>query len=246
MVLAGRIAICGVAIDDVDEAEAIAAVERYIQAGGPHHIVTVNPEFVVEARRSPPFRAVLAGADLATPDGFGLMLVARWRGRPLRQRVTGVRLTQLIAGAAAERGWRLFLLGAAPGVAERAAAVLTRANPGLQVAGCYSGSPDPREEPEIQARIAAARPDVLLVAYGHPRQDLWIARNQPMLRVPVAIGVGGVFDYLAGVVPLAPPWVRRAGLEWLYRLIRQPQRWRRILDAVPVFLWYALTERREA
>ena len=97
----------------------------------------------------------------------------------------------------------------------------------------------------IRVLVAEARPDVLLVAYGHPAQDLWIARNQAALGVPVAIGVGGVFDYLAGVVPRAPAWMRWIGLEWLYRLIRQPSRWRRIVVAVPVFLWAALREPRQ-
>ena len=129
-------------------------------------------------------------------------------------------------------------------MAERAAEALQRKYPGLRIAGCYAGSPRRDEEPAIRARIIAAQPTVLLVAYGHPAQDLWIARNQPLLRVPVAIGVGGVFDYLAGEAPRAPAWMRRIGLEWLYRLIRQPQRWRRILVAVPLFLWAALREPR--
>jgi N-acetylglucosaminyldiphosphoundecaprenol N-acetyl-beta-D-mannosaminyltransferase len=213
-----------------------------IAAGGPHQVVTVNPEFVMETRRNGAFRRVLAAADLATPDGFGLLLIARRRGTPFRGRVTGVALVERIAAAAAERGWSLFLLGAAPGVAERAAAALERAHAGLRIAGCFAGSPRPADEPAIRARVAAARPDVLLVAYGHPAQDLWIARNQPLLRVPLAIGVGGVFDYLAGVVPRAPAAMRRLGLEWLYRLIRQPRRWRRIVIAVPLFLWAALRE----
>src|SRR6185436_16388578 len=154
------------------------------------------------------FRRVLAAADMATPDGFGLLLAARLRGSAFRGRVTGVALTELIAKRAAELGW-------------------SRRD----------------EEPAIRSRISAAQPTVLLVAYGHPAQELWIARNQPLLRVPVAIGVGGVFDYLAGEVPRAPAWMRRLGLEWLYRLVRQPWRWRRILVAVPLFLWAALRER---
>ena len=239
-----QIKILGVAIDDVTEAEALERVAELIAAGGAHHIVTVNPEFVMEARRNPAFRQVLARADLATPDGFGLLLVARRRGTPFRGRVTGVALTEQIAASAARRGWSLFLLGAAPGVAERAADALRRANPGLRIAGCHAGSPRPADEPAIRSIVAAARPDVLLVAYGHPAQDLWIARNQPALGVPVAIGVGGVFDYLAGVVPRAPAWMRRLGLEWLYRLIRQPWRWRRIVEAVPLFLWAAARERQ--
>jgi N-acetylglucosaminyldiphosphoundecaprenol N-acetyl-beta-D-mannosaminyltransferase len=239
-----RVVILGVAIDDVLMDEAIAAVARFIAEGGPHQIVTVNPEFVMEARRNRAFRRVLAAADLATPDGFGIILAARWRGTPLRGRVTGIDLTERIAAEAARRGWSLFLLGAAPGVAERAAAVLQRANPGLRIAGCYAGSPRPADEPPIRERIIAARPDVLLVAYGHPAQDLWIARNQPLLRVPVAIGVGGTFDELAGVVPRAPALVQRLGLKWLYRLIVQPWRWRRIMTAAPLFLWTVLREGR--
>jgi N-acetylglucosaminyldiphosphoundecaprenol N-acetyl-beta-D-mannosaminyltransferase len=238
-----RISVLGVAIDDLTEEQALAHVGAFIAAGGPHQIVTINPEFVMEARRNTAFRAALAAADLATPDGFGLLLVARWRGTPLRGRVTGVELTGRIAGEGARRGWSLFLLGAAPGVAERAAAALRARHPGLRIAGCYAGSPRPEDEPGIRALILQARPDVLLVAYGHPAQDVWIARNQPHLRVPVAIGVGGVFDYLAGVAPRAPGWMRRLGLEWLYRLTRQPRRWRRILTAVPLFLWAALRER---
>jgi N-acetylglucosaminyldiphosphoundecaprenol N-acetyl-beta-D-mannosaminyltransferase len=237
-----RIRILGVAVDDIVEAEAIERIAGFVAEKRPHHIVTVNPEFVMEARRNNAFGRVLAAADMATPDGFGLLLAARLRGSAFRGRVTGVALTELIAARAIQRGWSLFLLGAAPGVAERAAEALQRQHPDLQIAGCYAGSPRRDEEPAIRARIIAARPTVLLVAYGHPAQDLWIARNQPLLRVPVAIGVGGVFDYLAGETPRAPAWMRRIGLEWFYRLIRQPRRWRRILVAVPLFLWAALRE----
>jgi N-acetylglucosaminyldiphosphoundecaprenol N-acetyl-beta-D-mannosaminyltransferase len=237
-----RIQILGVAIDDLTEDEAIDRLASFIAMGGPHQIATVNPEFLMEARGNPAFRAALAAADLATPDGFGLLLVAKWRGTPLRGRVTGVELTGRIAAESARRGWRLFLLGAAPGVALRAATILQAQYPGLMIAGCYAGSPRIEDESHIRTLIAAARPDVLLVAYGHPAQELWIARNQPELRVPVAIGVGGVLDYLAGVVPRAPRWMRRLGLEWLYRLARQPRRWRRILTAVPLFLWASLRE----
>lgn len=234
----------GVAIDDVTEDEAIERIVGLLAAGGPHQIATVNPEFVMEARRNPAFRVALAAADLATPDGFGLLLVAKWRGMPLRGRVTGVELAERIAAEGAQRGWRLFLLGAAPGVAERAAAALCERYPQLLIAGCYAGSPRPEDDAHVRAVVAAAQPDVLLVAYGHPAQELWIARNQPNLHVPLAIGVGGALDYLAGVVPRAPRWMRRLGLEWLYRLVRQPWRWRRILTAVPSFLWVALREGR--
>ncbi|NTU77871.1 MAG: WecB/TagA/CpsF family glycosyltransferase [Chloroflexales bacterium] len=230
-----RVSILGVDVDDVTEDEAVVFAEAMIRAGRPHQICTVNPEFVMEARRSPAFAAALAAANLCTPDGYGLLLAARYLGSPLRGRVTGVDLTRRLAALAAARGYRLFLLGAAPGVAEEAAAALRARHPDLTIAGCFAGSPDLRHEPFLRQLIGAARPDILLVAYGHPRQDLWIAHNQPHLRVPLAIGVGGVFDYLSGRVPLAPAWMRRIGLEWLYRLARQPRRWRRIIDAVPRF-----------
>lgn len=236
--------ILGVRVDDLLEDEAVAHIDGLIRSGGAHHVVTVNPEFVMEARHNPLFRTALEHADLATADGAGLLLAARLRGTPLRGRVTGVELSLRLAELAAARGYRLFLLGAAPGVAEAAAAVLQDRFAKLIIAGCYAGSPDPRHEPFLRQLIAAASPHILLVAYGHPRQDLWIARNQPALQVPVAIGVGGVFDYLSGRVPRAPAWLRRLGLEWAYRLARQPRRWRRIITAVPHFLLVVLFDRR--
>lgn len=239
-----RVSILGVAIDDLTEGEAVELVDAMIRSGRPHQICTINPEFIVEARRNPAFAAVLAGADLRTPDGFGLLLAARYLGSPLRGRVTGVELAERLAALSAARGYSIFFLGAAPGVAEAAAAALAARHPGIRVAGCFAGSPHPRHEPFLRQLLGAARPDILLVAYGHPRQDLWIARNQPFVRAPAAIGVGGAFDYLAGRVPRAPAWLRRLGLEWLYRLARQPARWRRIVDAVPRFTWEVLRHGR--
>jgi N-acetylglucosaminyldiphosphoundecaprenol N-acetyl-beta-D-mannosaminyltransferase len=198
----------------------------------------------MEARRNPSFRAVLQAADLNTPDGFGILLAARWLGTPLRGRVTGVELTLGLAQLAAMRGYRIFLLGAAPGVAEAAAAALVKRWPTLCIAGCYSGSPAPEHDEQQRQIIALAHPHILLVAYGHPRQELWIARNQPFLQVPLAIGVGGTFDYLAGKVPRAPRFIRQLGLEWVFRLVMQPTRWRRIIDAVPLFLFTVLWQER--
>lgn len=240
------IRVLGVRVDDLIESEAVARIDRLIRTGGTHHVVTVNPEFVIEARRNPAFAAVLANADLATADGFGLLLAARFYGTPLRGRVTGVVLTQRLAELSARRGYRMFLLGAAPGVAEACAAGLAEHNAGLMIVGCFAGSPQPRHEPFLRQLIAAAQPDILLVAYGHPAQDLWIARNQPYLQVPLAVGVGGTFDELTGVVPSPPVWMHRLGLKWLFRLLVQPWRWRRIVDAVLVFGWNVLREGRAA
>lgn len=226
--------VLGVRVDNVSSAQALAALAAFIQSGKPHHVVTVNPEFVIEARRDAEFHRVLDCADLAIPDGIGLLLAGRLLGRPLQQRVAGVDMVRAVAGLASRQRYRLYLLGAAPGVAEAAAAALCSEHPSLQIAGTYAGSPAREEEAEIVTRIRTARPHVLFVAYGAPRQDLWIARNLPRLGVPVAMGIGGALDFISGKASRAPAWAQRAGLEWLHRLLREPWRWRRML-ALPRF-----------
>jgi N-acetylglucosaminyldiphosphoundecaprenol N-acetyl-beta-D-mannosaminyltransferase len=219
--------ILGIPIHDVTLDEAVEQAAAWVKEGRAHQMATVNPEFVMAARRDPAFRAVLEGADLCLPDGVGITLAARYLGRPLRERVAGVDLVEALAARAAQDGWRVFFLGAAPGVADRAASLLAARYPGLTVAGTHAGSPRREEEDDIVRRVREAGTDVLLVAYGAPAQDLWLARNLARTGAKVGVGVGGAFDYIAGVVPRAPRWMRRVGLEWLYRLIRQPWRWRR-------------------
>ena len=200
----------------------------------PRQVCTVNPEFIMTARRHPAFAQVLAAADLCTPDGVGVLWAARLAGVRLNERVTGSDGIHRICEQAALQGWRVFFLGAAPGVAERAAAELSRLYPGLPVAGTYGGSPADTDWPQIRQRLADAPADLLFVAYGHPRQDLWIHQHKQELPVAVALGIGGAFDFVAGITPRAPHWLRRLGLEWLYRLARQPWRWRR-MAALPLF-----------
>lgn len=215
----------------------VDTIARWIATGtGPHQICTVSPEFVMIAQDDLEFMGVLHSADRCVADGVGLLLAARLLGRPLPERVTGSDGVPHIAQRAAREGWRLFLLGAAPGVAEKAAARLQVRYPGLCIAGTYAGSPAPEEEHDIIARINTSQANILFVAYGAPRQDKWIARNRDKLTVQVAMGVGGTFDFIAGTVPRAPVWMQRLALEWLFRLIRQPWRWRRMLR-LPRFLW---------
>ena len=221
--------ILGVPIHDITMEELLRDVESLAASGSPHQIVTVNPEFVMISRERKDFRTVLEEATISIPDGMGIIWASRILRRPLRERVTGVEAVQRMAALAANRGLRVFLLGAAPGVAEIVAMKLKDAFPGLEVAGTHAGSPDPREDDEICRKIEAVRPHLLFVAYGPPRQDLWIYRNQPRLRVPVAMGVGGTFDFIAGIALRAPLWMQNGGLEWLHRLIKQPSRWRRML-----------------
>ncbi|MDQ7028685.1 MAG: WecB/TagA/CpsF family glycosyltransferase [Ardenticatenia bacterium] len=229
------VVILGQPVANVTEDQAVALIQSMIALGRPHHLVTVNPEFLVEARHNDTFRRVLQEADLPLADGVGITVAARLAGTPLQERIPGVDLLVRLACESARRGWRPFFLGGAPGVARRAAERLQRRWPALRVAGWYAGHPTPEETPAIIARVRRAAPDLLFVAYGHPKQDLWIARHKAALGVPVMMGVGGAFDYIAGVVPRAPAAMRRWGLEWLYRLYRQPWRWRRML-ALPHFL----------
>jgi N-acetylglucosaminyldiphosphoundecaprenol N-acetyl-beta-D-mannosaminyltransferase len=235
--------VLGVRVDNVTTAETLALLDRCVAERTPCQVATVNPEFIAQAQQNAAFRVALDENVLNLPDGVGLLWAARVLGHPLRERVTGSDTVPLLARQAAQRGQRLFLLGAAPGVAEQAAAVLRRANPALHIVGTYAGSPEVAEEEAIIARVVAAAPDYLFVAYGAPRQDLWIHRNLRRLGVPVCMGVGGTFDFIAGIVPRAPRWMREAGLEWLYRLLSQPWRWKRML-ALPRFAYLVWQQAR--
>lgn len=238
--------ILGIEIDDVTLDEVVERVSGWLEREPErmHQIVTTNPEFLVEARRNARFREALKVADLATADGIGVLLAARILGQPLRARVTGVELVEALAARRDPRA-RLFLLGAGPGIADRAADALRQRFPGVDIAGVWEGSPDLAYALGILQRIKESPATVLLVAYGAPRQDIWIEQQREALAkcgIVVALGVGGTFDFLAGVVPRAPRFVRRIGLEWLYRLILQPWRWRRQL-ALPLFVLLVLAQR---
>lgn len=160
----------------------------------------------------------------------------------MKERVAGVDTVRLLAGVAQHHGLSIFLLGGAPGVADRVAQKLQTEHLGLKIAGTWAGSPRPSEEDSICSRIEAAKPDILLVAYGPPKQDLWIAQTMPRLKIPVAMGVGGTFDFIAGVATRAPIWMQRSGLEWLHRLVHEPRRWRRMMT-LPRFATAIIGER---
>jgi N-acetylglucosaminyldiphosphoundecaprenol N-acetyl-beta-D-mannosaminyltransferase len=237
--------ILGARLDDVTYADLLDIVDEYVDSGTPHHIITVNVEMLVAAHDDPGFAAVIESAELNVADSVGVMLAARLLGQPLQERVTGADGIHRLAAHSARKGYRLYLLGAAPGVADLAAESLTAANPGLDLVGTYAGSPSVSEEDDIISRIRAADPDLLLVAYGVPAEEQWIARNRSRLGVPVMIGVGGGLDFAAGVTRRAPVWMRRLGLEWLFRLVSEPWRWRRQL-ALPRFCLLVLGQKLAA
>ena len=235
-----RVDILGVGFDRIDLA---AAAERVIErhaAGQRSFVITANPEFVMLCRGDADLGRIARAADLVVADGTGVLVASRVLRDPLPGRVPGRLLVPAVLQLASGP---VFLLGAAPGVAERAAATLVRRIPSLRVAGTHAGSPAPEDDADIRERIQAAGARVLLVAYGMPAQERWIARNMPLLpSVRTAIGVGGVFDQLAGRVRLPPRFVHAVGLEWLWRLGFEPSRWRR-QRVLPVFAALVVRQR---
>jgi exopolysaccharide biosynthesis WecB/TagA/CpsF family protein len=233
--------VLGVPLDRLTFAEFLDQIGVWVRESGAARLIcTANPELVMLAQRDVLFYTILRRCALVTADGVGLLWAARHLGAALPERVTGSDSLPLIAERAAREGWRLFLLGAAEGVAARAAAHLCERFPTLQIVGTHGGDPSPAAEDQIVALVNAANADILFVAYGSPAQEKWLARNLPRLQVRVALGVGGAFDFTAGVAQRAPLWMQRLGLEWLHRLIKQPWRWRRMASRLPRFVWAVL------
>lgn len=267
--------ILGVRISKVTQASAIGQIKQFLEGDGRFTIVTPNPEFVIAAQKDGDFRWILNRADLAVPDGVGLRMAAKLLSLPkhsstivgifetlvqgfsvglavvfrpafldtLPETVSGVDLMLDLCQLAADKGHSVFFLGGRGGVAEETAKRLQKRFANLRVAGFQEG--EAAEEFDQETRRAIRPSDLLFVAYGAPRQEKWIARNLPHLPVKVAIGVGGAFDFVAGKRRRAPRAIRRLGLEWLWRLIQEPQRLPRILNAAIKFpllvFWHKLT-----
>lgn len=248
--------ILGVPVDSMAREDAVLHVEALLKSGGQHIITTPNPEMLVDAARDPKFKGALNRAALALPDGFGLMLAARLLKQPLAARVPGVDFVLDLARLAAEKGYTMYLFGAEEGIAAAAAEKLKIKNEELRIVGAESGlqydetqPPADRRPslPTFQAiiqRINYAQPDILLVALGHGKQEKWIAAHlREMPSVKIAMGVGGTLDFIAGRVARAPRLLRLLGMEWLWRLLRQPWRLPRIWRAVVVFPFLVLKSR---
>lgn len=233
----------GFRIDDPGLAGTIDAVDSFVASSSPHQIITANALMLLAASETPALAAAFRAASLVLPDSAGVTLAARLGGRRLRETLPGVELIGHLCRRAAERGWRVFLLGAAPGVAAAAAEALRRQHPGLTVVGARHGYFSAAEEPEVLREVSAAAPDLIFVALSVPRQDIWIRENLPRLGCKAAMGVGGSFDVLSGRLRRAPRWMRTAGLEWLFRLAQEPWRAGR-MARLPVFLARAIAAAR--
>ena len=239
------VSILGVDIRNLSLNEAADEIARWSATGNAAaQVCFVNADCLNIAYSDPEYFHVLERAALVLPDGIGVKLAGRLLRRPVRQNVNGTDLFPLLCEVLAGAGRRLYLLGGRPGVPDAVAAWIQKHAPGLTVCGFHHGYFTEQEQDTIRAEISASRADVLLVAFGVPRQDLWIARHIERLNIPVAVGVGGLFDFFAGVIPRAPQWLRELGLEWVYRFLQEPRRmWRRYFLGNLLFLYRVARER---
>ncbi len=235
------IVMLGVPFDVVTVAQTIAIIGRMIESRRPHYLATANADFVAQAVGDVELHRILLNAHLILCDGTPLVWASRWLGNPLPERVAGSDLAPLLMRTAEEKGWRMFLLGSKEEILQRAVEKLRVQHPRLQLVGHLSPPFAPLLEMDhagICRAIREAKPDILLVGLGCPKQEKWINMHYRTLGVPVSVGVGGTIDFLAGEIPRAPMWMRRSGLEWVYRLAQEP---RRLLGRYTTDLWVLST-----
>jgi N-acetylglucosaminyldiphosphoundecaprenol N-acetyl-beta-D-mannosaminyltransferase len=225
--MAAPVAILGVPFDSVTTTETIDIVNRMVESGAPHYIATANVDFLVQAAHDVELRRILFDAHLVLCDGTPLLWASRLLGNRLPERVAGSDVVPLLLKEAAEKGYRVYFLGAEPEIAAKAMEKLRAEFPSLQIVGHHSPPFKPLVEmdhEEIIRRIRAAQPDMLFVGFGCPKQEKWINMHYQRLGVPVCVGVGGTIDFLAGHRRRAPMWMRTAGVEWMYRMAQEPKR----------------------
>ncbi len=221
--------VLGVPFDTVTMEQAVAKAKKMLTEEGQHFICTPNPEIVMEARKDKELMNILHEADMVIPDGIGVVWASKYSETRLTERVAGYDLTQNLMAELAATGQTFYFFGGAPGVASAAARMMMKKYPGLKVVGVHNGYFDEKEEKKIIQDIKTKFPSILLVGLGAPKQEKWIYDNIRLVGAKVAIGVGGSFDVMAGNVKRAPKIFRKLGLEWFYRLITQPTRWRRMM-----------------
>ena len=237
-----RIDVLGVGFDDLTMEEAVAAGMDLLKREGCHYVVTPNPEIVEVCREDPKAMEAVNGAALVLADGIGVVKGAAMLGTPLKGRVPGIEFAGGLMEKMAEKGLSLYLLGAKPGVAEQAAEKLTARYPGLRIAGTHDGY-FKEDGPVVQA-IADSRADAVFVCLGAPKQELWMRKNGPATGARLLCGLGGSLDVFAGVVERAPKFWSDHGLEWFYRLCREPKRIGRMMK-LPLFRGHVREEKGE-
>jgi len=225
--------ILGVKVHNVSLMETLSKIENFIKQGGCNLIVTLGTEMVMNAQKNQEFKNIVNSASLVCADGAGLLWATKRYGKQLKEKVAGVELFEEIVRLSGEKNWKLFFLGADEGIAETAKNRLIEKYPGANIVGTHNGYF--KNDNEIKDILKQAKPDILFLALGSPKQENWYNNHAKELNIPVGIGVGGSFDVFAGKVSRAPKWMIKYSLEWLYRLLCQPSRWKRML-ALPLFM----------
>lgn len=236
-----RVEVLGIKIDDYSMQETVRHIQEAVERKEHTWVVTANPELIFAAGVDARLKQLINHAQLVTPDGVGVVWAANRLGHPVSERVTGIDLIEALFPVAADKKWRIFLLGSKPGAAELAAQKVSEKYPGA-IWQTQHGYFRTEEQPQILKKIREFRPDLLLVGLGAPRQEFWIASHLDL--ATVSIGVGGSFDSLAGLNKRAPQWIRDIHLEWLYRLLKQPKRLRRQM-VLPRFAWSVIKQGKE-
>ena len=239
------ISLLGVRVHSVTMDETIALIDRFVQARGPHHIVTLDASMCVMTQNDAELRSIVNAAELVTPDSTGVLWACRRMGNPLNERVSGVEIIERLCAASSKNQQSLFFFGAAPGVAASAAEKMREKYSGVRIVGYRDGYFTPDDEVDIAKEIRDAQPDILCVALGIPKQEKWISRHRGDLGVPVMIGVGGTLDVLSGQVKRAPVLIQKMNLEWLYRLAKNPRKFGKVLT-LPRFVLMALRSPRKS
>lgn len=230
-----RIEILGVPLDKVTLEQAAQEVERMLEEGNTKVIVTPNAEIIMAAQKNPALKSAIAASDLILPDGIGVVIASKIIGSPLPERTTGFDLMVKMLEMAAGRGLSVYLLGGKPGIAEEAAKNILSRFAGVKVAGTHHGYFDERQQDEVVQKINEAKPHFIFVGMGAPRQELFMMNNRHHINASIMMGVGGSLDVFAGRVKRAPTWMQKTGLEWLYRLLQEPRRIKR-MSALPFFI----------
>jgi N-acetylglucosaminyldiphosphoundecaprenol N-acetyl-beta-D-mannosaminyltransferase len=221
--------ILGLPVHNVDMTGALAAIREFVKEGSPHHIVTADASMLVMAQEDTELREIIAGADLVTPDSIGVLWAAGRKKQSLIERVSGVEIAERVCAESAEQDYRVFFLGAAPGVADAAAAKMREKYPGARIVGTRDGFFNREQDQSVVDEIVAARANILFVAMGIPKQEKWIQRYRKQLGCAVLIGVGGTFDVLSGQVRRAPRIMQVLRLEWLWRVLSNPKKINKVM-----------------
>ncbi|MDQ1815233.1 WecB/TagA/CpsF family glycosyltransferase [Massilia sp. CCM 9210] len=241
--MSDRIDMMGCLMDNLTMEETLQKVEGFIAAGTPHQHVVVNVDKLVKANRDPELRRIINECALINVDGMPVVWAARLLGKPLKERVAGVDLFEALMKRAAEKGWRVYLLGAREEVVSDVKRIYEKKYAGMIVAGYRNGYWKAEEEAGVVEQIAAARADLLFVAISSPKKEHFLGQYQAQMKIPFAMGVGGTFDVAVGRVKRAPLWMQKSGLEWFYRFLQEPRRmFRRYFIDDMGFIWLFLKE----